>query len=158
MKSGELRGAEKIRVLVPSHGTQRVPIVPSPGTGGRSTVPSHGTIRPLFTPLSVPSPGHHLEKPSVVSFESTTKRRWSRSKSAGGGAMVWRPGQKQANPLSRAFLLESFAAKVSDLNLAFGDSTFFPENTKLFFKLVNFHKFALKHSVNLCIHCSQLLA
>ena len=54
-------------ILSPSGGTGSATIVPSHGTGKGSAVPSHGTIRPQKRPLSVPSHGHHLDKPSAVS-------------------------------------------------------------------------------------------
>lgn len=44
------------------------PLVPSHGTESQPPVPSHGTIRGQKHPRSVPSDGHHLEKPSVGSF------------------------------------------------------------------------------------------
>ena len=49
----------------PSPGTEGAAIVPSPGTEKAPPVPSPGTIRATFGGLSVPSPGHHLEKPST---------------------------------------------------------------------------------------------
>ena len=55
--------------LCPSGGTGGAPIVPSHGTGRAFAVPPHGTIRATLTPLSVPSHGHHLEKPSVGNFK-----------------------------------------------------------------------------------------
>ena len=60
------RGAyRKNAILSPSHGTESARIVPSNGTETPLPVPSHGTIRPQKSPLSVPSGGHHLEKPSA---------------------------------------------------------------------------------------------
>lgn len=53
-------------VLIPSPGTGRASIAPSPGTGKARSVPSPGAIRPLLGSLSVPPPGHPLEKPSPV--------------------------------------------------------------------------------------------
>ena len=58
-------GRQKNAVLTPSPGTERPRIAPSPGTEKNSPVPSPGTIRPIFEALSVPSGGHHLEKPSA---------------------------------------------------------------------------------------------
>ncbi len=58
----------KNAALIPSGGTERPPIVPSPGTEKVSPVPSGGTIRAIFGGLSVPSDGHHLEKPSAGAF------------------------------------------------------------------------------------------
>lgn len=61
-----VRGAyRKNAILCPSHGTEEVPIAPSHGTEGRPVGPSHGTIRGTFRASSVPSDGHHLEKPST---------------------------------------------------------------------------------------------
>ncbi len=61
------RGAyRKNAVLCPSHGTEGARIVPSHGTETPPPVPSHGTIRPQKSPRSVPSHGHHLDKPSPV--------------------------------------------------------------------------------------------
>lgn len=56
----------KNAVLCPSGGTERPLIAPSGGTGKPSVVPSHGTIRGSFGVPSVPSGGHHLEKPSAA--------------------------------------------------------------------------------------------
>lgn len=62
-----VRGAyRKNASLSPSHGTESTPIVPSHGTEASSPVPSHGTIRPQKRTRSIPSHGHHLEKPSAV--------------------------------------------------------------------------------------------
>ena len=54
-------------ILSPSHGTESVRIVPSHGTETPPPVPSHGTINGKKRPISVPSHGHHLDKPSAVS-------------------------------------------------------------------------------------------
>ncbi len=60
------RGAyRKNAPLIPSPGTERASIAPSPGTERTRPVPSPGTIRPTFAHSPVPSPGHHLEKPSI---------------------------------------------------------------------------------------------
>lgn len=62
-----VRGAyRKNASLSPSHGTERPPIVPSHGTETPPPVPSRGTISTQKRALSVPSHGHHLEKPSAV--------------------------------------------------------------------------------------------
>lgn len=58
----------KITPLIPSGGTESTLIVPSHGTESQPPVPSRGTIRGQKHPRSVPSDGHHLEKPSVGSF------------------------------------------------------------------------------------------
>lgn len=54
--------------LRPSHGTGGPAIAPSHGTEKAPPVPSHGAIEGVFAPRSVPSHGHHLEKPSAVGF------------------------------------------------------------------------------------------
>ena len=56
--------------LVPSGGTVTPSIGPSGGTRGRAAVPSGGTIRVGLARFSVPSDGHHLEKPSASGFTS----------------------------------------------------------------------------------------
>ena len=71
----------KNALLCPSGGTESARIVPSHGTGKGSAVPSHGTIRPQKHPRSVPSHGHHLDKPSAA-FE--TDRQARGTKQAGG--------------------------------------------------------------------------
>lgn len=63
----------KNAVLCPSGGTGKGSIVPSPGTGKPSTVPPPGTIRATFGGLSVPSGGHHLEKPSIGAIQRQTE-------------------------------------------------------------------------------------
>ncbi len=63
----------KNAVLCPSGGTGSAPIVPSPGTGKPSAVPSPGTMRATFGGLSVPSGGHHLEKPSAGAVQRYTE-------------------------------------------------------------------------------------
>ncbi|MEY4979909.1 MAG: hypothetical protein RLZZ352_2179 [Pseudomonadota bacterium] len=50
--------------LRPSPGTSGAAVVPSPGTDSTAARPSPGTKKPVFTPSSTPSPGHHLETPS----------------------------------------------------------------------------------------------
>ena len=61
------RGAyRKNAILSPSHGTESRRIVPSHGTETPPPVPSHGTMNDKKRPLSVPSHGHHLDKPSAV--------------------------------------------------------------------------------------------
>lgn len=57
--------------LSPSGGTEGASIAPSGGTGVPFVAPSHGTIRASFTPLSVPSGGHHLDMPSPPAFLCT---------------------------------------------------------------------------------------
>ena len=52
--------------LKPSHGTARLAVAPPHGTETAPTVPPHGAISAAFDPLSVPSHGHHLEKPSTA--------------------------------------------------------------------------------------------
>lgn len=63
---------EKINALKPSHGVERPPIAPSHGVETSLTTPSHGAIRAVFAPLSTPSHGDHLEKPSACSVLTLT--------------------------------------------------------------------------------------
>ncbi len=63
----------KNAALCPSGGTGKAPIVPSPGTEKASAVPSPGTMRATFGGLSVPSGGHHLEKPSAGAVQRYTE-------------------------------------------------------------------------------------
>lgn len=61
------RGAyRKNASLTPSHGVERPAIAPSHGVERPPPTPSHGAIRPIFDPLSTPSHGNHLEKPSAA--------------------------------------------------------------------------------------------
>ncbi|ABM41920.1 hypothetical protein [Diaphorobacter nitroreducens] len=60
------RGAyRKNASLIPSPGIEVTPIVPSPGIEKASPIPSPGAMKATFAPSSIPSPGNHLEKPSV---------------------------------------------------------------------------------------------
>ena len=68
-------------ILSPSGGTGSATIVPSHGTGRLAAVPSHGTIRTRKHPRSVPSHGHHLDKPSAA---LETDQRGRGTKQAGG--------------------------------------------------------------------------
>lgn len=52
--------------LRPPHGAGGASIAPSHGVGRHSPMPSHGAIRANFQPLSTPSRGNHLEKPSAA--------------------------------------------------------------------------------------------
>lgn len=52
--------------LRPLSGTERPEIGPPHGTERAPPVPPHGPIKGSFTPLSVPSHGHHLDMPSAV--------------------------------------------------------------------------------------------
>lgn len=52
--------------LTPSRGVERASIAPPHGVESAATTPSHGAIRGLFTPLSTPSHGDHLDIPSPV--------------------------------------------------------------------------------------------
>lgn len=56
----------KIKVLIPSHGTERALIVPPHGTETPPAVPPHGTKKATFARLSVPPHGHPLETPSTA--------------------------------------------------------------------------------------------
>lgn len=51
--------------LRPPHGTEGPSVAPPYGTEMSSTVPPHGAMGTVFTPLSVPPHGHHLDKPSA---------------------------------------------------------------------------------------------
>jgi hypothetical protein len=67
---GFVRGAYQNRNvknagLIPSHGVVKPLIAPSRGIESGATTPSRGAIRAAFDPLSTPSHGDHLEKPSV---------------------------------------------------------------------------------------------
>lgn len=63
--AGFVRSAYKNAVLSPSGGTGRAAIGPSRGTERAPACPSGGTIKADFGGPSVPSGGHHLEKPSA---------------------------------------------------------------------------------------------
>lgn len=63
-----VRGAyQKNATLRPSPGVGKPSIAPSPGVEGAPTTPSPGAIRGVFGTRSTPSPGNHLEMPSVGS-------------------------------------------------------------------------------------------
>lgn len=67
------RGAyRKNASLIPSPGIESPSIVPSPGIGKSSPIPSPGTMQATFAHLSIPSPGNHLDKPSVGSKETAS--------------------------------------------------------------------------------------
>lgn len=51
--------------LSPSDGIGKPSIVPSPGIGKPPPSPSPGTMKATFPRLSIPSPGNHLDKPSI---------------------------------------------------------------------------------------------
>ncbi len=70
--AGFERGAYKNASLIPSGGTERALIVPSRGTERPPPVPSRGTIKTVFGVSSVPSGGHHLEKPSAAAVRLST--------------------------------------------------------------------------------------
>lgn len=61
-----IRGAYQNTSLRPPHGVEARSIAPSHGVGRARSTPSHGAIRPTFQPLSTPSHGNHLEKPSAA--------------------------------------------------------------------------------------------
>lgn len=61
-----IRGAYQNASLTPSHGVGGLSIAPSHGVAKASPTPSHGAIRAISRPLSTPSRGDHLEKPSPV--------------------------------------------------------------------------------------------
>lgn len=52
--------------LTPAHGVEGTPIAPAGGVETIAVAPSGGAIDPVFTPLSTPSSGKHLEVPSVA--------------------------------------------------------------------------------------------
>lgn len=61
-----VRGAyQKNATLRPSPGVERPSIAPSPGVGSAPPTPSPGPISGVLAPLSTPSPGNHLDMPSV---------------------------------------------------------------------------------------------
>ena len=77
------RGAyRKNTPLIPSGGTGGASIAPSGGTERVRPVPSPGTIRPTFAPSPVPSPGHHLDKPSTGSCEPAHTHHTARTPNA----------------------------------------------------------------------------
>jgi hypothetical protein len=51
--------------LTPAHGVEGTPIAPAGGVETIAVAPSGGAIDPVFTPLSTPSNGNHLEMPST---------------------------------------------------------------------------------------------
>lgn len=58
--------------LIPSPGIDQPLIVPSPGIGSTPVVPSPGTIDAEVRPLSIPSHGNHLDKPSIGAVQSAS--------------------------------------------------------------------------------------
>lgn len=64
--------------LIPSPGIDKPPIVPSPGIESTPVVPSPGTIEAKVRPLSIPSHGNHLEKPSIGAVQSASVTGWRR--------------------------------------------------------------------------------
>lgn len=63
----------KNTVLCPPGGTVGTPVVPFPRTGKPPAVPSPGAVRATLGALSVPSGGHHLEKPSAGAVQRHTE-------------------------------------------------------------------------------------
>lgn len=57
---------KKIASLTPAHGVEGTPIAPAGGVETIAVAPSGGAIDPVFTPLSTPSNGDHLEMPSTA--------------------------------------------------------------------------------------------
>ena len=55
-------------LLSPSTGAKKRRIAPSCGARKALSAPSYGAVMPVFDDSSVPSCGHHLEKPSVGQF------------------------------------------------------------------------------------------
>ncbi len=62
------RGAYRFKnaSLTPSGGVERTPIAPSGGVRKASVAPSGGAMKAVFAPLSTPSGGDHLDKPSAA--------------------------------------------------------------------------------------------
>ncbi|MDR2991179.1 MAG: hypothetical protein LBU72_04500 [Burkholderiaceae bacterium] len=61
------RGAyRKNTILAPSIGARKRRIAPMGGAKNAPPTPSMGAIRPQKRPLSAPSMGHHLDKPSIT--------------------------------------------------------------------------------------------
>lgn len=61
----------KINNRPPPEGVDKAPIAPPHGVESVSPTPSHGAIKPVFSTLSTPSHGHHLEMPSVCANQSS---------------------------------------------------------------------------------------
>jgi hypothetical protein len=57
--------------LIPSNGVERPTIAPPHGVAKKPPTPPHGAIRPIFTHMSIPSHGNHLEKPSAYALQTT---------------------------------------------------------------------------------------
>ena len=57
---------KKIASLTPAHGVEGTPIAPSGGVEAIAVAPSGGAIDPVFTHLSTPFHGNHLEMPSTA--------------------------------------------------------------------------------------------
>lgn len=60
------KGALPQKLLTPSPGVARASIAPSPGVERHPPTPSPGAIKALFSPTPTPSPGDHLEMPSIA--------------------------------------------------------------------------------------------
>jgi len=73
-KAFERAAYRKINGLTPPHGVARGLIAPPHGVEAPSPTPSHGAMRGIFTPLSTPSHGDPLEKPSITDVKQTRKR------------------------------------------------------------------------------------
>lgn len=65
------KNPKKIKVLIPSHGTESALIVLHHGIDAACFVPSHGTINPILGSLSIPSHGNHLDMPSIAGVKLT---------------------------------------------------------------------------------------
>ena len=74
--AGFVRGAYQKNVPLkntrprPSHGPAKTTIGPSYGLESTPSGPPHGPVETLFTPISRPPHGHHLEIPSVASIKT----------------------------------------------------------------------------------------
>lgn len=60
----------KNAILIPSHGIARPAIAPYDGIETAPPIPSDGAIKGTFDPLSIPSHGNHLDKPSPCAVSS----------------------------------------------------------------------------------------
>lgn len=103
-----LQPPEKITCLTPSRGIERLHIVPSPGIDSAFPIPPHGTMRGCFGGSSIPSPGNHLEKPSVPEFKPRTSEKFSTSPHADCSTTL---KGKQPNPFTGGAALCYIAGK-----------------------------------------------
>lgn len=109
----------KNAVLRPSHGTEKPSCAPSHGTERPPLVPPHGAVEAIFTPLSVPPHGHHLDKPSAgVQKEGKGTAGNTNTVSAGPGKTHRKPGE---NPTETQWVIHGGPiATLDDLWAAVG--------------------------------------